>query len=271
MAPRCARSTGTGTSCGSTCAPCCGRRAARRGVSRRRDRAGRRAGSRRQGRGAGLRNRVEGSRCGRAGLRHRASQPRCPDAGCRHLDDLGRTHRRTGNRRARKPRHSPVTVGLSAPAVVLLAAAGCFAFQAHRSTTSGPAANTAFSDSAATSAITGQLSAASEASRFLPGPPGRRQNPTGRRAIPRRQRRHPVPPVALGRPATGRPPPPHPHQPRRHHRHQGHHRHDRPRPRLRRPDDLPRRHPDTSNGGAQVRLTATDDNGRWRVSDIAVL
>ncbi|MGW4489271.1 hypothetical protein ACWEOE_36220 [Amycolatopsis sp. NPDC004368] len=52
---------------------------------------------------------------------------------------------------------------MAALTAVLLAAAGWFAVQAHQTTTSGPATNTAFSDTAATSALTGQLSAACEA------------------------------------------------------------------------------------------------------------
>ncbi|MEV4602662.1 hypothetical protein AB0K15_35365 [Amycolatopsis sp. NPDC049253] len=169
-----------------------------------------------------------------------------------------------------KPRRSPVTIGLSALAVVLLATAGWFAFQAHRSTTSGPAANTAFSDSAATSAVTGQLSAAFESVFSLDYQDVAKtqraadQYLTGNAVTQYRQLLSAVQQQAV------------PH-------------HLTLTSRVRTigikditgttahvlvfADQTTSRAgtPDTSSGGAQVRLTATEDNGHWRISDIEVL
>ncbi|MEW2502631.1 hypothetical protein AB0878_19390 [Amycolatopsis sp. NPDC047767] len=165
---------------------------------------------------------------------------------------------------------SRVTVGLSALTVVLLAAAGWFAWQAHQSTTSGPAANTAFSDSAATSAVTGQLSAAFEAVFSLDYQDVAKtqraadQYLTGNAVTQYRQLLSAVQQQAVPNHLTLT-------------------------SRVRTigikditgttahvlvfadPTTSRAATPDTSSGGAQVRLTATEDNGQWRISDIAVL
>ncbi|WP_326838235.1 hypothetical protein VSH64_17940 [Amycolatopsis rhabdoformis] len=167
-------------------------------------------------------------------------------------------------------RRNPVTIGLAALTVVLLAAAGWFAFEAHQSTTSGPAANTAFSDSAATSALTGQLSAAFEAVFSLDyrdvakTERAANQYLTGNAVTQYRQLLSAVQQQAVPNQLTLT-------------------------SRVRTigikditgatahvlvfADQTTSRAgtADTSSGGAQVRLTATETGGHWLISDIAVL
>ncbi|MET7997759.1 hypothetical protein ABZU76_43435 [Amycolatopsis sp. NPDC005232] len=147
---------------------------------------------------------------------------------------------------------------------------GRFAFEAHQSTTSGPAADTAFSDSAATSAVAGQLSAAFEAVFSLDYQDVAKtdraadQYLTGNAVTQYRQLLSAVQQQAVPNHLTLT-------------------------SRVRTigikditgttahvlvfADQTTSRAgtPDTSSGGAQVRLTATEDNGHWRISDIAVL